>query len=114
MHELSLSASLLAIVSDYAGRHHFSRVNTLRLSFGALSCIEPRSLELAFGVLSQGTPAQDARLEFDIQPVVVKCLTCERESASEEFPCPCPRCTSSEVILMKGTEELKLLEMDVD
>lgn len=114
MHEMSLTASILDIIGDYAKRHHFSKVNALRLSFGALSCIEPRSLEFAFEVLSRDTPAQGARLDFDIQPIVVKCLSCEQESAVEEFPSPCPQCRTSEVVLMAGTEELKLLEMDVD
>jgi len=56
MHEMSLTASILEIIGEYANRHHISKVNALKLSFGALSCIEPRSLEFAFEVLSRDTP----------------------------------------------------------
>jgi hydrogenase nickel incorporation protein HypA/HybF len=114
MHEMSLTASIIDIIGEYARQHHFSKVNALRLSFGTLSCIEPRSLEFAFEVLSKDTPAHGARLDFDIQPIVVKCLSCEQESAVEDFPSHCPQCSAGEVILVAGTEELKLLEMDVD
>jgi hydrogenase nickel incorporation protein HypA/HybF len=114
MHEMSLTASILDIVHEQALKHRFTKVNTLTLSYGALSCIEPRSLEFAFEVLSQETPAQGARLEFDVLPVVIRCLACEQESIVDDFPCRCPGCEASDVILMGGTEELKLLEMDVE
>ena len=48
--------------------HRFNKVNTVRLSFGKLSCIEAKSLQFAFEVQSRGTRAQGAVLEFDIFP----------------------------------------------
>ena len=114
MHELSLTQSLLDIVEDYARREGFSRVNVLRLSFGSLSCIDPAAFEFAFGIQSRGTKAEGARLEFDIRPAVLYCMECEKESPSEGFRPLCPSCGGGDVLLAGGTEELKLLEMDVD
>jgi hydrogenase nickel incorporation protein HypA/HybF len=114
MHELSLTQSLIDIVEDYAHREGFNCVNVLKLSFGRLSCIDPGALAFAFDIQSRGTKAEGARLEFDIRPAVLYCLSCERESLSGSFQPLCPRCGSGEVILAGGTEELKLLEMDVD
>jgi hydrogenase nickel incorporation protein HypA/HybF len=114
MHEMSLTASIIDIIQEYASRHSFSRVNSVTLSYGALSGIEPRALEFAFEVLSKDTPAQGAKLLYEIQPIAVSCLECERESIVDDFPSLCTGCGSSEVILTGGTEELKLLEMDVD
>jgi hydrogenase nickel incorporation protein HypA/HybF len=69
MHEMSLVSSLIEIIEDYSARHGFSRVNTIKLSFGALSCIEPSALKMAFDVLSQDTLACGAGLEYVITPV---------------------------------------------
>jgi hydrogenase nickel incorporation protein HypA/HybF len=114
MHELSLTQSLIDIVEDYALREGFNRVNVLKLSFGRLAGIDPGALEFTFDVQSRGTKAEGARLEFDIRPAVLYCMACEQESLSESFQPLCPICGGIEVILAGGTEELKLLEMDVD
>ena len=60
------------------------------------------------------TLAQGAKLQFDIQPIVISCIMCDKDSAVNDFPSMCPECGSGEVILVAGTEELKILEMDVD
>jgi len=54
MHELSLIRSLLDIVEDYAAKHRFHRVHSLKLSFGQLSCLDAQALEFAFGIQSAG------------------------------------------------------------
>ena len=114
MHEMSLVGSLLDIVEEYSVRHGFSKVKTLRLSFGALSCIEPSALKMAFDVLSLDTKASGAGLEYVIHPVTVHCLACEKDHAVKEYPCVCPACSGDEVALTGGFEELRLEEMDVD
>lgn len=116
MHELSLTQSLIDIVEDYARREEFTRVNVLRLTFGRLAGIERSALEFTFEIQSKGTKAEGARLEFDIRPAILYCTACKRESVSDSdgFNPLCPFCGGGEVLLKGGTEELKLLEMDVD
>jgi hydrogenase nickel incorporation protein HypA/HybF len=114
MHELSLTQSLIDIVEDYARREGFNRVNVLKLSFGRLAGIDAGALEFTFEIQSKGTKAEGARLEFDILPAVLYCKTCNEGSPSEDFFSLCPICGGGEVILAGGTEELKLVEMDVD
>lgn len=115
MHEISLTQSLLEVVEEYARREGFTRVNLLKLSFGTLSCLDAGSLEFAFAVQARGTKAEGARLEFDIRPAVVYCGNCGRESTlAGAFELLCPCCGGDEVHLTGGTEELKLLELDVD
>ena len=115
MHELSLIQSLLAIVEQYAGQGDFSHVRSLKLSFGRLSCLDQKSLEFAFSVQSVGTIAEHANLDFQILPARIYCFSCGEDSilpgALEEY---CPRCQGQDIVLSGGTEELKLLEMDVD
>ncbi len=114
MHELSLVISLLDIVDDYARKHRFRKVNALRLSCGALSCVEPTALSFAFEIQAKGTVAEGASLSCEVLPIVISCLLCEKEFAVATYPAPCPACGGMEVILKGGREELRLIEMDVD
>ncbi|HPC47437.1 MAG TPA: hydrogenase maturation nickel metallochaperone HypA [Deltaproteobacteria bacterium] len=114
MHEMSLVLSLLDIVEEYAQRYGFKRATTIRLSLGALAGIDEKALRFAFDVASEGTRAQGARLEMDIRPIVLECLECGREFTAREFPLACEACGSSQTVIMSGTEELKVVDMDVD
>jgi hydrogenase nickel incorporation protein HypA/HybF len=114
MHELSLIESLLNIIDDYAAADGFIHVNSLKLSFGRLSCLDRQCLEFAFSVQSIGTKAEGAVLNFEILPTRIHCLECQQEAALEGVWDHCPHCQSQDVILTGGTEELKLIEMDVD
>ncbi|MDQ5986757.1 MAG: Hydrogenase maturation factor HybF [Syntrophus sp. SKADARSKE-3] len=114
MHELSLINGLLEIVETYGQTQGFERVNSLKLAFGRLSCIDPGALRFAFEVQSKGTKAEGASLEFDIRPVVLYCLDCAREMIVERYPIPCSECRGENVLMTSGTETLQLIEMDVD
>jgi hydrogenase nickel incorporation protein HypA/HybF len=114
MHELSLTQSLLDIIADYAQRHHFKKVNSVKLSFGRLSAIEPKALEFAFEILSKETKAHGAQLEFDVLPAVIYCMSCEKDIEVDGYTAICPQCEGEDVILAGGTQELKIVELDVD
>lgn len=111
---MSLISSILEIVDEYAVRHRFERVNTLKLSVGAMSCVEPKTLSFAFEVISKGTRAEGAVLDLDVLPVVLYCFACAGEHTVEAFEAACPACGGSQVSVVGGTEELRLLELDVD
>jgi hydrogenase nickel incorporation protein HypA/HybF len=114
MHELYLAESILDIVKEYAARQKFKKVNSLLLSFGRLSCIEQKSLQFAFAVQARETLAQNAALHFKIIPPVIHCFSCDKDLEVDTYAAICPQCKGEEVILVGGTEELQILEMDVD
>jgi hydrogenase nickel incorporation protein HypA/HybF len=114
MHELSLVNSLLEIVDDYARRESFIKVNCLHLSMGRLSCVDRASLQFAFDVQAQGTKSEGARLAIEVLPAVVYCFACGGETRQDRFEPACPKCGSSQVTLTGGTEELRLIDMDVE
>lgn len=115
MHELSLIQSLLNIVQEHSVTHGFKKVNSLKLSFGCMNHIEPKALEFAFKSQSAGTKADGAILEFTILPVIIYCFQCNKKYEVDRFEfIPCPVCGTNEVEVVGGTEDLKLLEMDVD
>lgn len=114
MHEVSLVRSMLDIVEEYAAKCGFSRVNSIRLSLGRLSCIEPKTLEFAFQVESQETKAAGAKLNFEILPVRIHCLGCESDTEAASYPGSCPACGAAEIMVTGGKEELKIIDMEVD
>ena len=114
MHELYLAESILNIVQDYATKQHFSKVNSILLSFGRLSCIGSKSLQFAIEVQAKDTFAENASLDFKILPAVIHCFSCAKDLEVESYSAICPNCGGEEVILVGGTEELRILEMDVD
>ena len=114
MHELSIVCSILDIIEEYAEEHHFRKVTSMTLSFGRLSCIEPQVLQFAFEIQSSGTKADGAKLEFDIRPIIIHCFSCEKDVEAETYAAVCPECNGAEVLLSGGTEEIQLIEIDVD
>ncbi|PKN51923.1 MAG: hydrogenase maturation nickel metallochaperone HypA [Deltaproteobacteria bacterium HGW-Deltaproteobacteria-13] len=114
MHELYLAESILNIIQDYAKRDGFKKVNSVMLSYGRFSCMEPKALQFAFEVQAAGTAAEGAVLEFKIMPAVIHCFSCEKDLEIKTHTGICPGCGGGEVMLTAGTEELQILEMDVD
>ncbi len=114
MHETSLVLAILDIVEEYAAKEKFQKVNSIRLSFGRLTCIEPKSLEFAFDVQSAGTRAEGAKLNFEILPVAVHCLACEADSEMAAYSGTCPKCGADQMMIVGGREDLKIIDMEVD
>jgi hydrogenase nickel incorporation protein HypA/HybF len=114
MHELYLAESILNIVGEYAARDGFKKVNNVELSYGRFSGIEPVALQFAFDVQAKGTAAEGAALEFKIMPAVIHCFSCQKDLEIQTHTGLCPGCGGEEIILAAGTEELQILEMDVD
>ena len=61
MHELSLAQALLDLAQKNA---QGKRILALRVRVGALSGVVTDSLSFAFEMISRGTPAEGARLDF--------------------------------------------------
>ena len=114
MHELYLAESILNIVQDYAARDGFKKVNSVALSYGRFSCVEPKALQFAFDVQARGTCADGATLAFQVLPAVIHCFSCQKDLEIQTHTGICPGCGGEAVMLTAGTEDLQLLEMDVD
>ena len=115
MHEMSLVSNLLEIIEEYAENHAFEKVLSLRLSFGRMTHIEPHALTMAFEALSKGTRAQGADMEFTVLPVEVNCSDCGKVSEVDRFSyTECPACGGTAVVVVQGTEELRLIDMMVE
>jgi hydrogenase nickel incorporation protein HypA/HybF len=113
MHELSLAEALITAIEAAARRECFTRVRVARLEIGALSCVEPHALRLAFEVASVGSVAEGATLVLLTVDGWGRCRGCGEESAMHEFHDLCPRCDAASLEPLRGTD-LRIITLDVD
>jgi len=113
MHELSLAGSAVELIEATARREGFSRVRVVWMEIGALSCVEPDALRLAFEAAARGSCAEHARLELIDVPGVGHCPACDRPSPMTEIYALCPHCGDRPLRVLRGTE-MRLKNLDVE
>ena len=108
MHELSITRSVVAIVTEAA---HGRRVRRVSLEIGALSAIVPDSVRFCFDVVAAGTPLEGAELAIRTVPAAARCRACGTrfEATSPIAICAC----GSREVTLSGGEELKVLSIEV-
>jgi len=115
MHELSICQGLLSQVKRVAKENDARSVALIRIRVGALSGVEPPLLERAFEIAREGTVAQEAELEIETGPVVVKCQECGASSAVPANRLVCQYCGEWRVNVTEGDELLLLsVELNLD
>ena len=103
MHELSIADAIVSIAADNArGR----RVALVEVKIGRLRQVVPSALELAFELVAEGTPVEDAELKIEEVPVHVVCRGCGAESRVAVFPFACASCGGLDVEVESGDELL--------
>lgn len=109
MHELSITRSVVAIVSERAAGQRVTRV---RLEIGRLSAVMPDAIRFCFDICAANTPAAGAALEIDEIPGKGCCNDCGAHVLLEALVGHCPRCGTSSLRLIAG-QELNIKEMEV-
>ena len=113
MHEMSITESILAVALEEAQKYGDRKIRSLTLRIGKLRQIVPETLYFCFDVVSQGTPAEGARLDIEEIPVYAYCESCEREFEVEDFLFVCPHCGLGHVTMTQG-DELILANMELE
>jgi hydrogenase nickel incorporation protein HypA/HybF len=108
MHELAITESVVAAISDRVGR---SRVVRLRLEIGRLSGVVADSVRFCFDVCAAGTPLEGATLEIVETPGRALCRDCREETAVDDGILLCA-CGGANLELLGGTE-LRIDEVEV-
>ena len=111
MHELSITEGILSIALGAAGGRRITAVN---LVIGDLSSFVDDSVQFYFDILSRGTPAEAAALNFVRQPATAMCADCRHVFATKAPLSPeCPNCGSAHLIITGG-RELRVESIEVD
>jgi len=104
MHELAVSQSILDIALRHAEQAGAQRILAVNLVIGELTGFVDDSIQFYFDFLSEDTPAQGARLNFERIAARVQCHTCGAQfSPPDSRIWACPECDAlgSEVIAGK-------------
>jgi hydrogenase nickel incorporation protein HypA/HybF len=105
---MAITQSVVDAVCEHAAGR---RVRSVRLEVGALCAVVPDSMQFCFGLATEGTVADGARLDLDIREGSARCRTCGAQFALADPILLC-RCGSADVEVLAG-KELKICSMEV-
>ncbi len=104
MHELSVTESILEIALRHANQAQARRVTAVHLVIGQLASIVDDSVQFYWDIISAGTLAEGARLNFRRIPAELLCLDCRQHFTLNGKDLACPICHSRRVEVAAGTE----------
>jgi hydrogenase nickel incorporation protein HypA/HybF len=104
MHELPISQNILDIALRHASQAGATKIVTIHITIGQLSSVVDDSVAFYWEMIAQGTPAENARLEFKRIPARLRCLDCQHEYTYDGDDFTCPACKSSQVQVIAGRE----------
>jgi len=113
VHELSVTQNILEIALRHAQQAGAVRIREINLVIGELSSIVDDSVQFYWDIISAGTIAQEARLNFVRVPAKLRCRQCGHEFALGRNDYVCPACGSFAVSVVGG-EEFYLDSIEVD
>ena len=94
MHELAITQSILDIALKHAEKANANKVNTIYLVIGQLSSVVDESVAFYWDMISDGTIAKGAKLEFRRLPARMACNKCKKEYDPTPGDFACPHCKS--------------------
>ena len=108
MHELSITQSVVDAACERAGGRP---IRSIRVQVGALTAVVPDAMLFCFDLVTEGTPAQGARLDIEPAAGGAHCASCDTDFALADPILLCP-CGSADVAVTAG-RELRILSMEV-
>lgn len=112
MHEAGIAVEILKFVLSKAEEHKAKKVIALKLRVGVHRGIILENLRYFFLHAATGTPAEDAVLEIEEEPVRIACTTCGTNE-SKSFVIKCPVCDGDSVHV-DGGDSLSVISLDID
>ncbi len=110
MHELPITESILRIAVEASGGH---RIAAIHLVVGDLASVVDDSVQFYFDIISRGTPAEGAALDFQHRPATMLCGDCSRSfEVRAPLPSACPHCGGSR-LRITGGRELRVESIEV-
>jgi hydrogenase nickel incorporation protein HypA/HybF len=81
MHELSIASSIVEGVLNFAELHRVTKVLTVRLAVGELSCVEAEQLRFCYTAVAKETAIEESTLEIERVEALVACPHCAYQGA---------------------------------
>ena len=102
----------MRIAVDVMKKNHCSTIKAIGLKLGEMSGVEFESLNMAFDVITRGTPADGALLKINRVPITAVCNRCQKNFRVEHYNFFCPECDG--VLILRSGRELQVEFVDVD
>ena len=112
MHELSIAQGIVDIIRQYVPEEQTADVRLVKIRVGPLAGVVPDSLDFCFGAIVNDTPLSTARLDIEEVQLQSQCGGCGEVFTVEGAYFLCPRCGSSDVKVISGTE-LQVVEIEL-
>jgi hydrogenase nickel incorporation protein HypA/HybF len=109
MHEMAITESVIAAVSEKVGDRRVRRVS---LVVGRLSGVVAESLYFYYDLSTEGTPLEGSKLEIIDVPGRARCRSCGAEVELEDMIALCT-CGSADLEILSG-EELTIKEVELE
>ncbi len=113
MHEYSVVQALLKQVEDIAKENEAQKVSKIVVKIGVMSGIEAHLLEIAFNTFKEKTICDNAKFVMNIQPLIITCRDCNKESQLEKIHYCCQKCQSTNVEVTDG-EDMFLMSLEME
>ena len=113
MHELSVTQSILNIALESAEKAGAEKINKIKIAAGEMTGYVPQYVQEYFNIVSRGTIAEGAELEFRKVPASALCRSCGKETPLTDYRFVCAHCGGSDLKLTHGREFL-VDSIDID
>ncbi len=104
MHEFSVTKALVDLCRHEAARNKMKRIKRVNVKLGKFTGFSPDSIRFYFETLRQDNCLQEAELNFEEIPIIIKCNNCNIQSKIDEPIMICPECGHPDIELMSGRE----------
>lgn len=113
MHEYSIVQALLEQCESHADAHNAKKITKVVVKIGQYSGVEPHLLEVAFNTFKEATICEGLEFVMNVQPLVIRCGNCARQSTLDQPHYRCPVCESTDVSVEDG-EEMYLMSLEME
>jgi hydrogenase nickel incorporation protein HypA/HybF len=113
MHELAVTQALLELCLQRADAAEAARVSDLYIQVGELSSYVDEAVQFYWDIISEGTPAEGAKLHFERIAMRLECRDCGEQFEPDTDSFACPRCDSERVEVVAG-DGLQLMAIDIE
>lgn len=113
MHEYSIVQALIDQCEELAVTNNASAITKVVVKIGQYSAVDPHLLQTAFDTFKDQTVCRNAELVMTLQPLVIRCSECHKESVLDQPHYICPVCQSIDICVIDG-EDMILMSLEMD
>lgn len=104
MHEIQFAKNIVKVLEDQINDPEVGEVKKVHLEVGKLHYIIPEILNTGFSNVPKDEKLKNAKLEIEVIPVKVKCLSCGKETVAEGSDFTCGECSGAKTEIVSGKE----------